>query len=46
MTALTGLIWYGWLIVALPIVAVFFMVLAIRSKWFEVDDDPEIDRHV
>ena len=44
MTALTGLTWYGWLIVALAIAAVFFMVLAIRSKWFEVDED--IDRHV
>lgn len=44
MTALTGLTWYGWLIVALAIGVVYFGVLAIRDMWLEVDS--EIERHV
>lgn len=43
MIALTGLSWYGWLIVTLAIAAVFFMALAIHSKWRDID--PEIERH-
>ena len=43
MIALTGLSWYGWLIVTLAVAAVFFMALAVRSKWRDID--PEIERH-